>query len=79
MRNLTIIAFAFLFATITAIGMQTSAASAAPTAEKQASCDKQKKACMDAGARTNSFGVRSVPADVVKKCYAEYRVCTGQK
>ena len=54
---------------------QPTVAANTPPSARQAQCEAQKKACLDAGAQTGQFGARYVPADVVKKCYDGYRAC----
>jgi len=78
MRNITILAFALLIAAITAVSVSGTDAFAAPTPERKAHCEEQKKACLAAGTQTGTYGERYVPPDVVKQCYDAYRDCIGQ-
>jgi hypothetical protein len=76
MRTTITLAFAFILATIAAIGLsQTTASAAAPTPQRKAVCEEQKKACITAGTQTGTYGERYVPPEVVKQCYDAYRGC----
>lgn len=80
MRMIVMLSAAAIIGSFAVIGISQSTASAAdtPAADKKASCEEQRTACLAAKTQTGTNGVRYVPPEDVKACYDAYRACMGQ-
>jgi len=78
-------AASFFAATLALTGVSLHAAAetqAETQAQKYARCQAERQACIDKNqyrVTTNSFGVKSMPVDVVKQCGDVYADCMGIK